>query len=512
MEGLPIDMRHPAVREYLSLIRLQVLTPLSLLVNIATVIICAVVVNPSLGSVARRFPTSISPKPLVVAVYVAAIFLGQIGYCLLLVLVRKPETKKTLTSGVGLALVFANWVMALWAVSWVFEWFLFSTILQGLLLLLLLYSNIVLLVYHRPTRERIFDTMLIHAPIRFFLVLQIALMFPLSLFITLGLTYHEHPIDYTAHQWPGFGVVFGTNMLGLIVIIFRRDIVWCVAATWVCVSIWAERPKPSSVYATVLLFTFLHPVALFGTYVYAYFFAPEERAVELPPDDEHPGLREKWTPKQFGDEGVSEAPIDKNLPKPPEWNADFRPDMSMQLLGDSFSRNPTHLLDFPSDSESTHKTETLQFFLILGRLRLPAATQCSALMRPRLPQKALPSYAWHEQAPVNEHVHYHLYILLLLRPEPTQSIYGPASVSTPFNHHHITMDILPLLIDLSLEMLFSVRLLPWGKINLVISKLGPLKMGYFFGTAWKAKLLLQIVQVFNYDPSYDAFFNEVEMA
>ncbi|KAL0579419.1 hypothetical protein V5O48_002590 [Marasmius crinis-equi] len=112
----------------------------------------------------------------------------------------------------------------------VLEWFLFSTILQGLLLLLLLYSNIVLLVYHRPTSERIFDMMLIHAPIRFFLVLQIALMFPLSLFITLGLTYPmthdpDHPLDFNAYQWPGFGVLFGTNMLGLIVVIFRRDIV-----------------------------------------------------------------------------------------------------------------------------------------------------------------------------------------------------------------------------------------------------------------------------------------------
>ncbi|KAF9260668.1 hypothetical protein L218DRAFT_906680 [Marasmius fiardii PR-910] len=295
MEGLPIDMNHPTVREYLALVRLQVLTPLSLLINIASVIVCAVAVNPSLGSVVRRFPTSITPKPIIVSVYVAVLFLGQLGYCLLLVLASKPETKKTLTSGVGLALVFANWIMAIWAVSWVFEWFLFSTILQGLLLLLLLYSNIVLLVYHPPTRKRIFDTMLIHAPVRFFLVLQIALMFPLSLFITLGLTYPhasnpDLPVDYTAHHWPGFGVVFGTNLLGLIVIILRRDIVWCVAATWICVSIWTQGPKPKSVYITALLFTILHPIALVVTYIYYYFFSQREQGVELAPDDEHPGL------------------------------------------------------------------------------------------------------------------------------------------------------------------------------------------------------------------------------
>lgn len=67
----------------------------------------------------------------------------------------------------------------------IFSWFLLATIFQGLLLLLLLYSNIVLLIYHRPTSERPFDTMLIHAPLRFFLVLQIMLMFPLSLLYVL---------------------------------------------------------------------------------------------------------------------------------------------------------------------------------------------------------------------------------------------------------------------------------------------------------------------------------------
>ena len=61
------------------------------------------------------------------------------------------------------------------------KWFLIATILQGLLLLSLLYSNIVLLIYHPPTFKRPFDMTLIHAPMRFFLVLQIGLMFPLSL-------------------------------------------------------------------------------------------------------------------------------------------------------------------------------------------------------------------------------------------------------------------------------------------------------------------------------------------
>ncbi|KAJ3981459.1 hypothetical protein F5890DRAFT_1568007 [Lentinula detonsa] len=288
MDALPIDTSHPAVRDYLSLIRLQVLTPLSLLINIATVVVCAVVVTPSIGEISKQFPTSISPKPIIIAIYVAAIYAGQLGYCVLIVLARKAETKRTITKGVGLSLVISNWVMALWAVAWVFQWFLLSTILQGILLLTLLYSNIVLLIYHQPTSARPFDTMLIHAPLRLFLVLQFGLMFALSLFINLGLTYTPTtpgpPRDYAEHPWPGFGVVLGTNLVGLAVVIIRRDIVWCISATWICISIWVLRPKPGPVYIAAILFTVLHPLALIGTYIYSRFYT--RRTIALPPGDE----------------------------------------------------------------------------------------------------------------------------------------------------------------------------------------------------------------------------------
>ncbi|KAJ7035669.1 hypothetical protein C8F04DRAFT_514803 [Mycena alexandri] len=298
MDSLPIDMSHPAVRDYLALVRLQVLTPLSLLINIASVLVCATAVNPSMRTISKLNPTSISPSPAVVSVYVGAMYLGQIGYCLLLVLARKPETKRTITKGVGLSLVFANWLMALWAVAWVFEWFILGTILQGLQIVLLLYSNIALLTYHSLNlTSRPFDMALIHAPLRFFFVLQLMLVFPLTLFIALGLTtpplYDGTPADYNRHMWSGFGVVFGTNLVSLIVIVLRRDIVWCAAATWICVSIWALRPKPQPVYITVLVFTIIHPLSLILAYIHAYFYSRSEvegnGAVVLP-GDEHPAL------------------------------------------------------------------------------------------------------------------------------------------------------------------------------------------------------------------------------
>ena len=71
--------------------------------------------------------------------------------------------------------------------------------------------------------------------------------------VTLHLKYHptppNTPPDNTDwHEMAGFGVLVGTNLLGLVVIIARRDIVWCVAATWIVTSLWTAMPKPAVIF------------------------------------------------------------------------------------------------------------------------------------------------------------------------------------------------------------------------------------------------------------------------
>ncbi|KAI0342541.1 hypothetical protein BDW22DRAFT_1395582 [Trametopsis cervina] len=289
MDDLPLDTNHPAVRDYLKLVRLQVLTPLSLLINIATVMVATLVMSPNLGTIANLYPSSIAPKPYMIAVYIVMIYLGQIGYCVLLVLARKPETKRTLVKGVGLPLVFANWLMAGWAIAWLFQAFLVSTILLGILLVFLIYANVVLLIYHPPTRERPFDIALIHAPMRAFLILPLNDLFWFSLFITLGWTWSPgEPQHYGRHQWAGFIVVLSVNLLGLVVIALRRDIVWCVAATWICASIWSLDPKPFPVWVVVIAFTVLHPLALVSSWLWLKLRGrhAKEGQIQLPPDQQ----------------------------------------------------------------------------------------------------------------------------------------------------------------------------------------------------------------------------------
>ena len=78
---------------------------------------------------------------------------------------------------------------------------------------------------------------------------------PLTSSVTLGLTFDPttpgSPQHYSSwHAMTGFGVLLGTNLLGLAVVIIRGDIVWCVAATWIAVSIWSAKPKPPPVYVS----------------------------------------------------------------------------------------------------------------------------------------------------------------------------------------------------------------------------------------------------------------------
>ncbi|KAI0674508.1 hypothetical protein C8Q78DRAFT_1067506 [Trametes maxima] len=289
MEDLPIDTSHPAVKEYLALIRLQVLTPLSLLVNIATLMVCAFVLDPNLRDITKLYPSSISPDPSMITVFIVAIYIGQVGYCVLLVFSRKPETKRALIKGCGWPLMLSNWVMAFWAIAWILQAFLLSTVLLGVLLVLLLYANVVLLIYHAPAGKRPLDVAFIHAPLRAFLLLPMGVMFPYSLFVTLGLTWSPgEPQHYDRGQWPGMSVMLGVNLIAFLVIVLRRDIVLSASATWICASVWSLKPKPYPVFFVVVMFTVLHPAALVASTLWVWLRSRQRRTgpIALPPDAE----------------------------------------------------------------------------------------------------------------------------------------------------------------------------------------------------------------------------------
>ncbi|KAF8549575.1 hypothetical protein OG21DRAFT_1421085 [Imleria badia] len=150
MASLPIDVSNPTVQEFLSLVW-RVLTPLS--VNIATVPVRSTIgaahfftlIPPPTRMTSRCCQSLPHVDPTTPRMALRLFYLFQIGYCPLLIFAKSSDTKKTFVKAIGFSLVLANW-----AIAWVSPpfAFLFSTFLLGIPLLLLIYSNIALLVYH----------------------------------------------------------------------------------------------------------------------------------------------------------------------------------------------------------------------------------------------------------------------------------------------------------------------------------------------------------------------------
>jgi hypothetical protein len=188
-----------------ALIRLQVLTPLSTLISLAAQLVAAFAIRPSLGAINDDYLTILTPRKSFIGAYWLVLYLLQsarlalnpwrrtdicafkVGYCVLLAVVRKEQTKvsalrnapelpqscwnkATLVNAVGLRFVFSNVCMAFWTLFFEFRLFLASEICL-LIALVLLASIWGQLLLYPASRARPLELALIHAPVRLFLVM-----------------------------------------------------------------------------------------------------------------------------------------------------------------------------------------------------------------------------------------------------------------------------------------------------------------------------------------------------
>ncbi|KZT60009.1 hypothetical protein CALCODRAFT_523122 [Calocera cornea HHB12733] len=290
MGGFPAD--DPLVRQALALIRLQVLTPLSVLVSIGASLVCAIVVRPTMGEISKNHPTSLTPLNLMVGIYWLVLWLMLVGYCVLLVIARKEETKATIVHGVGLRFVIANWFLAFWSIAFALQAFIAALVLLSITLLLLL-SVWVTLVFHPPHLSRPLDFVCIHAPIRLLTMALLMLALPHAVFLAVGwVDKLKAPegggdVDWGKWAWPAFGFIVGLNTVGLINVAWKRDVISALAGVWLVLSIGLSRPKPAPVFAAVILFTVLYPLTWIAAFAWATLRKGEsEGRIVLPPDEE----------------------------------------------------------------------------------------------------------------------------------------------------------------------------------------------------------------------------------
>ncbi|KAG9047926.1 hypothetical protein FS837_001182 [Tulasnella sp. UAMH 9824] len=289
-----LNAQDPDTRLVLKLLRLQVLTPLAVLVNIASFLICSIVVKPSMRDLNRAFPTAITPNAGMIAMLWIIVFAGEVLFCMLLVVGRKHHTRETMVYGVGLRLVLANWVMVAWSIAFTLKAWLPSTILLGVLTLFILWINFSL-IWYPPTASRPADFLAIHLPLRLWLLILLLSSLPQSIFITLDWVFSpDHPeVDYDHRSWEAFAFIVGVNALGLVWVFIKRDLVWTIGGVWVMVALMSKRPKGVPVFTATILVAVLYPLVWITGLAWHRLREKDKQAaaIALPPED--PQAREE---------------------------------------------------------------------------------------------------------------------------------------------------------------------------------------------------------------------------
>ncbi|CAE6417267.1 unnamed protein product [Rhizoctonia solani] len=286
----PFDTSDPRTRLALKLLRLQVLTPLSVLINVAANLVCALVISPSMAEIMDLFPSGLTPKSEMLGFYMTAVYVLLIGFCVLLITARNHETKETLVNGVGLRLVVVNWLMTIWAALWAFQLFIPSTVVLGIVTVLLGWIAFSLFWYTPGgPLTRPLDSFFIHSPLKLWFLVTLTMDFPLSLFIALEWNYpYTRPDMYARKQWEAFAFIVSMHAVGVIWVFFRQDLTITVGGLWIVLSIMLRRPKAAPVFAALVIFAVLYPLTYISTMAWKRLKRHEqdEGRIALPPDEE----------------------------------------------------------------------------------------------------------------------------------------------------------------------------------------------------------------------------------
>ena len=291
--------------EIKSLTRMQILTPLSVLLQMGVMILCgSSLIKPNLQQVSRRHPTYLSVQDSFVLFYWAILYVLLIGFSVFLLLSRTPETKKTLVHAVGTRLALANYTMVLWVIFWILDrplTFILGTVALGVVALVLLFDALVLAVRYPPSAKHPLDWLFIHVPVKLFLVITLQYDFWQQLFMALGWDFGTGGHDALVQGlWPAFGIVTGLGALSALWIFATADLTWTIAGVYLNTGLlWHKHfsliggrddgePRPAPLTAAIILSISLQVVALLAGVAWKRIKARQEGRIALPltPEEE----------------------------------------------------------------------------------------------------------------------------------------------------------------------------------------------------------------------------------
>jgi len=285
-------------KEAKQLIRLQILTPISVLLTVAANLVAGLAISPTLGEISDDYLTIFTPTKYWIGAYWLLLYILQIGYCIILATVRKSETKDTILHAIGLRFVLANVCMAFWTLFFSMRQFLVSEIFLLIALALLISCWALCLVYPPNFKSRPMDTIFIHAPIRMFLVMLLVVdVWQNGLLAFRWYKYvGPEPIspsrpgrwegEHSKHSWIAFGVVLAVGLINAFIVFISRDVVWALSAIFIYIALVIKGPKPAQLFIPIVLLAVLQLVALIASVLYYRYKANRAGEIRLVSDEE----------------------------------------------------------------------------------------------------------------------------------------------------------------------------------------------------------------------------------
>ncbi|GAA95353.1 uncharacterized protein L969DRAFT_58006 [Mixia osmundae IAM 14324] len=279
-----------------ALVRLQIITPLSILLSLGANLVCALAIKPGLGQISDDYLTILTPRKSLIGIYWLVLYVLQIGYAVLLAVVRKPETRALIINGLGIRFVLANFVFALWAVFWTLRIFLASEICLLVCGVLLLSIWLTLLRWNTTISKRPLDYILINMPVVMFLLVlwnvdiwQNGLL-AFHWFKYVGSDPNEGPGKWEKergkHAWIIFGIVTAVGLINSFIVFIGRDLVWALASIYLYIALLLKEPKPPQVVISLILVSALQLIAFVASALwYRYKAKQDEGRILLPADD-----------------------------------------------------------------------------------------------------------------------------------------------------------------------------------------------------------------------------------
>jgi len=297
----PVDPAEQSINEEVAptlqqLIRLQIFTPMTLLLALGSNLVTVFAFHPGVGQIQDEYETIWTARKELIGGYLLLMYVLQIGYCLFITISRNPATREMAINGVGLRFCLANLLQAAWSPLFIARQFLVAEILLLVSAFVMLTVWITLLQYPVGYKNPV-SWLFVHVPVRMYLLFLVNLaiwqggLIALRWYKYQGTDPDQRPgkweRDHETHAWIAFGVITGIGLINSFIVFLGKDFAWAACTIFLFVSILVQGEKPVQVVVPLILVASLQIVGLIAAYVWAMYEARRERGqIRLADDDD----------------------------------------------------------------------------------------------------------------------------------------------------------------------------------------------------------------------------------